>query len=229
MKQSNTKCTSCNFGSCALETLGKEELLKMENNALQSSFKEGEILRNQGSPLHSIIYSRKGYIKELIRHEKSSDQVIQIIKPKSYIGLQSLYTDQSSTFTYQAITDVEICYINKSAFTSLIEGNGSFAREILISLSNESFSNQNRFLSLNQKQTYGKVAGLILYLSSEIYESKNFPVHLTRSELAQMIGSTRESVTRALKWFSDEKMIELNKNQLKIINENRITQISKSG
>ncbi|MDA3822633.1 MAG: Crp/Fnr family transcriptional regulator [Bacteroidales bacterium] len=223
------KCSNCTVGSCALYTLSKVEVLSMENQTHQTKFRKGEILRKQDSPLESIIYLRNGYVKEYMSHDSLSDQVIQLIKPRSYIGLQGLSTNTASVFSYQVITDVEVCFIEKSIFNSLIRGNGNFAREILVSLSKEYLSNQKRFLSLNQTQIFGKVAGLLIYLSEEVYENSNFDIHLTRTELAQMVASTRESVTRTLKWFQNEGIILMDKNMIKIHDWTRLSEIAKRG
>ncbi|MEX2371333.1 MAG: Crp/Fnr family transcriptional regulator [Bacteroidales bacterium] len=223
------RCSSCNIGSCAIYTLTTTELRNMESETHQTSFRRGEILRKQETPLNSVIYLRSGYVKEFIMHDRIADQVIQLIKPRSYIGLQGLCTNTASVFTYQAITDADVCFIEKETFSKIIRGNGNFAREILIALSHESISNQKRFLSLNQTQIFGKVAGLLIYLSEEVYENGNFELQLKRAELAQMVGSTRESVTRALKWFHNEKIIQLEKNMVRLEQKERLLEIAKRG
>lgn len=229
MMKEKLACSNCTIGSCAIYTLSQDELKNMESDTYQTSFRKGEILRKQDTPLDSVIYLRKGYVKEFMRHQSVADQVIQLIKPRSYIGLQMLCTNTSSVFSYEAITDVEVCYIEKDTFSKLIRGNGNFAREILVSLSHESMSNHKRFLSLNQTQTFGKVAGLLIYLAEEVYESREFELQLKRAELAQMVASTRESVTRALKWFHNEGIIHLEKNILVIEHYDRLADFAKKG
>jgi CRP-like cAMP-binding protein len=222
-------CSNCTIGSCAIYTLSYDELRNMETDTYQTAYRKGEILRKQDTPLDSVIYLRQGYVKEFMRHQSVADQVIQLIKPRSYIGLQMLCTNTSSVFSYQAITDVEVCFIEKVTFSKLIRGNGNFAREILVSLSHESMSNHKRFLSLNQTQTFGKVAGLLIYLSEEVYDNREFELQLKRAELAQMVASTRESVTRALKWFHNEGIIFMDRNHLVIEQKDRLTEIAKRG
>lgn len=228
---SKIRCTSCSYSSCALEKLAIHELEKMETTTYQSSFSRGEMIRKQDTPYNSIIYLRKGYIKEYLYHDNSADQVIQIIKPMSYIGLMGVYSNANATslYSYKAITDVELCFIDKPTFSDLVTGNGAFASEILYALSEESMKNHHRFLSLNKNQTYGKVAGLLLYLSENVFEDSKFEIWLSRTEMAQMIASTRESVTRALGWFQKENLINLNRNKISIIDSARLSRISEKG
>jgi CRP-like cAMP-binding protein len=224
-----SSCRDCRVASCAIDTLSEDELRTIENDRYQTSFKKGEIIRKQGAPLDSVIYLREGYVKEYMSYESVADQVIQLIKPRSYIGLQGLYTNATSVFSYQATTDARVCFIEKSVFSDIICNNGNFAREILISLSQESISNHKRFLSLNQTQNFGKVAGLIIYLSEEIYETSEFDLPLNRAEMGQMIASTRESVTRALKWFHNQGIINMEKNRIRIEQMERLSEIAKRG
>jgi len=162
-------------------------------------------------------------------NDNSSDQIVQLIKPRSYIGLQSLFSNKESAFSYRAITDIELCYIQQHTFSELIKNNGGFAREILIAVSNETLGNQRRILGLNQKQIFGKVADTVLYLATQVYEQNEFELKLSRSELAQMIASTRESVTKALLWFNEQGMIKMHKNRITILDGTRLREISKKG
>lgn len=222
-------CSTCKLGSCALYTLSGDELVSMASQTCQAKFRKGELIRKQDSPLDSVIYLKKGYVKEFMGHEQIADQVIQLIKPRSYIGLQGLFINTSSVFSYQAITEADVCFIDKSVFSDLIRGNGNFAREILICLSQETISTQQRFLSLNQSQVFGKVAGMLMYLSDEVYENVRFELQLTRTEMSQMVGSTRESVTRALLWYHNEGIIRMNKNWVTLLDKSRLKEIARKG
>lgn len=201
----------------------------MGEKAYHTVYRNGEILCKQNTPLDSIIYLRSGYVKEYMSYTNEPDQVIQIIKPKSYIGLQDMKDHPLSVFSYQAITDSEVCFIQRDAFRELIRGNGNFAEQLLISLGEESVQNHKRFLDLNQTQTFGKVAGLLLYFSEEVFLKSSFNLILKRAELAQMVASTRESVTRALKWFHNEKIISMEKNEVTLLDIKRLKEFAKKG
>jgi CRP-like cAMP-binding protein len=229
MEEQLVKCSQCTIGSCALHALKDEEVLEMEEHAHHSQFSRGEILLRQDTPFHSIIYLRSGLVKEYMIHRSSPDQIIQLIKPRSYIGLQSLFTANTSVFSYKAIIDSEVCFIERETFNELIRGNGNFAQEIMVSLSKESLSNQQRILGLNQKQIYGKVAEMLLYLSEQVFDNQAFDLQLTRTELAQMVASTRESVTKTLIWFDREGLIAMNKNQIRILDKKKIMEIARRG
>jgi len=222
-------CFSCDKASCALLTLNDTEVYEMELQTSHTEMRNGDLLLRQGAPFHSIIYLRSGFVKEFVINNHSPDQIVQLIKPKSYIGLQSLFSNKDSAFSYQSITDIELCYIQQHTFSELIKNNGSFAREILIAVSNETLGNQKRILGLNQKQIFGKVADTVLYLSTEVYDNNEFDLKLSRTELAQMIASTRESVTKALLWFHEQGMIKMKKNRITILDQTRLKDISRKG
>jgi CRP-like cAMP-binding protein len=220
-------CDDCAVGSCAIYTLTTDELDQMGSNKYLVQYKSGDLLRKQNTPMNFILFLRSGYVKEFLQHDHMPSQVIQLIKPGSYIGLHELSSESLSIFSYKAITDIDVCYIEKETFNNLIARNGNFAKEIIKAMSLEAIANNKRFLSLSQTQIFGKVAGLLIYLSVSIYENSNFELLLTRAELAQMIATSRESVTRTLKWFHNAGIISLDKQRLTILNEAKLSEFAR--
>jgi len=229
MQKQLLTCNNCAIGSCALQMLTASELDLLDCHAHYTQFERGELLLRQDSPFHSIIYLRNGLIKEYAIHRNGPDQIIQLITPRTYIGLQSLFTTKTSIFSYRAVFESEVCFIERDIFSELISGNGKFAREIMVSLSQESLNTQQRILGLNKKQIYGKVAEVLLYLSEHVFHSGDFRLPLSRSEMAQMVASTRESVTKTLIWFKNEGMIEMQKNEIRIVDRERMLEIALRG
>ncbi len=72
-------------------------------------------------------------------------------------------------------------------------------------------------MNQTQKQLPGKIADVLLYFSKEIYQSNKFTLPLTRRELAQFAGTTKESFIRTLTEFRNDKIIMLNGSEVEII------------
>ena len=66
-------------------------------------------------------------------------------------------------------------------------------------------------------------------MATEVYDNNEFELALSRTELAQMIASTRESVTKALLWFHEQGMIEVKKNRITLLDQTRLKEISRKG
>ena len=72
-------------------------------------------------------------------------------------------------------------------------------------------SNQinNRFFCLTHRQSYGRLADLLLCLAGRVFKADKFELDLTRKELAELAGMSTENVIRILKKFQEDELIEL--------------------
>lgn len=75
----------------------------------------------------------------------------------------------------------------------------------------------------------GRLAHALFYLKDQVYVSNPFNLNLTKSELASLIGTSRESVSRLLREFHDAGIIEMNKNVIKILDEEKLEEIKLKG
>lgn len=224
-----THCRDCLVKSCAAAVLAPAELDTINENCREAEFRKGDILIHEGSLNSNIIYLKSGLVKEFVKTSSNTEQILQIVKKYSYLGLPSLFGDRVNHYSYAALEDIKVCYIEIGQFKKLIKENGEFAYEILVSVSRDSLNNFHRFMSQSQKKTYGKVADAILYFSRIIYENPEFEIPFTRQELADLIGISRESATRILLKLKEENILSVEDRYIKINNMQLLQQISRNG
>jgi CRP-like cAMP-binding protein len=222
-------CRDCQEKSCAAAILHVKELDLIRENSRATAFRKGDILVHEGSMTSHIIYLKSGLVKEYVKGSNDTEQILQIVRKFTYLGLPSLFGDRVNHYSYAALTDVTVCYIDVNIFNQLIRGNGNFAYEILVSVSRDSLNNFHRFMSQSQKKIYGKVADAIIYFSKIIFEQESFELPFTRQEFADLIGLSRESATRVLAKFKDEGILSIDARQIVILNPDMLLQISKHG
>ncbi len=224
-----TPCRDCREKSCAAAVLAPGELDQVNENSREAAFKKGDIIIHEGSLNSNIIYLRSGLVKEYVRTSSDKEQILQIVKKFSYLGLPSLFGDRVNHYSYAALEDIKVCYIDIAMFNKLIKENGKFAYEILVSVSRDSLNNFHRFMSQSQKKTYGKVADAILYFSRIIYENLEFEIPFTRQELADLIGISRESATRVLLKLKEDGILSVEDRLVVIKDPELLQQISRNG
>jgi len=222
-------CSDCSVKSCAAAVLGFEELELITQNSMEAEFHKGDILIHEGSLNSNIIYLKSGLVKEYVKTPGDKEQILQIIKKFSYLGLQSLFGDKANHYSYAALENIKVCYIDVNLFNKLIKKNGEFAYQILVSVSRDSLNNFHRFMSQSQKKTYGKVADAILYFAKIVYESTEFDLPFTRQELADLIGISRESATRVLLKLREDGVVGVIDRHITINNMELLQQISRNG
>jgi CRP-like cAMP-binding protein len=225
----NNSCLDCQDKSCATEKLGKDELELITNNRYVSEIKRKTNILNSGSPTSHIIYLRSGLVKEYLLKSDNTEQILQIILPHSYLGLTSLFGDKINHYSYTALTDLKVCYIDIDVFTQMVKRNGNFAFEILTSVGRESLYNFHRFIAQSNKKIYGRIADMLIYFSRVVFSSTKFQIPLTRREVADMVGTSRESTGRVLSKFHSEGIIKISGKKVVINDFKKLEKISRFG
>jgi CRP-like cAMP-binding protein len=225
----NNSCLDCQDKSCATEKLGKDELELITSNRYVSEIKRKTNILNSGSPTSHIIYLRSGLVKEYLLKSDNTEQILQIILPHSYLGLTSLFGDKINHYSYTALTDLKVCYIDIDVFTQMVKRNGNFAFEILTSVGRESLYNFHRFIAQSNKKIYGRIADMLIYFSRVVFSSTKFQIPLTRREVADMVGTSRESTGRVLSKFHSEGIIKISGKKVVINDFKKLEKISRFG
>ena len=221
-------CNDCMIKSDAAKYLSDAELEMLESNSVKASFKKGEIIFKQNALSPNVAYLRTGVVKLHILGPVK-EKILKIVKAPSYLGIPTVFGDKINQFSATALEDTTVCFIDSNTFRNFIYTNGKFAYEIIVELCKNELDDYQRVASQTQKQIPGLVAETLLCLSDKIYENDTFNFPLTRGEAGDLIGTSRESVSRALSDLVNEKIIEVNSSEITILNKDLLKQISKNG
>jgi CRP/FNR family transcriptional regulator len=192
-------------------------------------FSKQEIIYKQGGMVSNVMMVESGLVKIFIEDEKNV-LVLKIITPGNLVGLTSI-SEQNNTYQYSAMAyvDTVIRQIDINEFRKLVKKNSTFAKEIIDILNSNSIQIYNRFFCLSHKQSFGRLADILLCLSERVFEDAEFELPLSRKELAELTGLTSETVIRILKQFSKEGIIALQKKMIIIKDFQLLREISEKG
>ena len=221
-------CNNCLIKSAAAQHLNDAEFAILEENSVEVSFKKGETIFKQDALSTNIAYLKHGLVK-VHMHGPVREKILRITKAPSYLGIPTSFGDKINQFSATALEDTIVCFIDSNLFRNFIYTNGKFAYEIILELCRNELFDYKRYVSLAQKQIPGLVAETLICFSDKIYDSNHFNFPLTRGEIGDLIGTSRESVSRVLTDLGNEKIIETNGNEVSIKNKDLLVQISEKG
>ncbi|MBK7407054.1 MAG: Crp/Fnr family transcriptional regulator [Saprospirales bacterium] len=146
-----------------------------------------------------------------------------------FLGLPTIFGDRVNRYSATALESSQICMIDLATFNHLILHNGAFGHEIIIDISKDDLNTFRRYVQLIHKQTPGRLAGVLLFFANMVYKNTCFELPLARSELAEVLGLSREVVTRTLMQFKEDGMIDLDKKQVTILKPKVLLEIYRAG
>lgn len=223
---------SCTVGKnllCCFDQLSQEQLATIDANSVEVTYSKGETICKQGTFASHIMVVKEGLAK-IYLEGKGEILILKILPAVNIIGLTSLI-EGNNVFQYsaQAYMDTTVKLIDINTFKDTMKKNGRFATEIIGLLSQNTVITYGRFFCLTKKQTYGRLADVILCLSNRVYKNDIFPLQLTRKELAELASMSVESIARILTKFKDDKLIKIESDTIEILDSERLNQISIHG
>lgn len=224
--KSECKCLSCIVKSIPVEILDDNEVRLLCENSVHISFKKGEAIIKQGSFTTNVVFVTEGIIKIHLTGPLKREEILKIEKGPVFAGIPSAFADRIHKYSVTAIDDCNACFIDLNTFKIFVENNGKFATEIIRTLSNDIIAHFKRCVNKTQNQLTACFAEAILYFSDHIYQKDAFNIPLTRTEIGEFIGTTRETIARMIHDFIEDDIIEINNKTVKIKKKDLLYKIS---
>ena len=141
------------------------------------------------------------------------ETILSILKERDFFGEMSIFDTAVRAATVRTLTEVEVGAIEREDFLALIDRSPRIGRLLVIALS-ERLRAANKLISASTSQDIrSRLASLLLNLSANFGEQvpagTRITLRLTNQEMANMIGTTRETVNRTLNRFWDERLIDM--------------------
>jgi len=228
MMQYNENCSECFFKSTLCKGLSFEEFNSLFELTKQNTYKKGEIIFKQGIKTNHLVFLTSGLVK-FVYDNNGKELIITIDKAQTLLGLANVLNEDVNLFSIIAIEECKGCIIDITKFKMQLLNNRQFMIEIM-SLSTQMFRKSIfNFISIAHKQSNGRVADILIYLSENIYKSNSFILSLSRQELADFAGCSKELIINTLQNFDKEKIIKISGKKIEILDINRLHTISKVG
>lgn len=224
----SSNCVECNCRNFIFTKLSEPELDLIHLDRLQVAYKAGEIIFKQGSPAPYFFCITTGLAKIYIEG-LGKNLILALVKPVEYIFGPGVYSDYRHHYSVAAVENSTACLIDVNVFKRLIRQNPDFFEEFIQRISIQMISHYDHAVSLTQKQMPGRIADTLCYLSEKIYRQNPFEMTISRQELADLSGMSKESSIRILKEFKDEGILAINRNSIHIVKPEQLQQIRETG
>jgi CRP-like cAMP-binding protein len=228
MENYSDDCLNCLFKTTLCRGLPLEEFNKIFELTTQNTYKKGEVILKQGSKTNNLVFLTQGMVK-FVYDNNGKDLIITIDKAQTLLGLANILNEDINLFSIIAIEDCKGCLIDSNRFKIQLINNRQFMIEIM-SISTQLFRQSIlNFISIAHKQSNGRIADVLIYLSKNIYNDNNFVLTLSRQELADFAGCSKELIIHTLRNFDADNVIKVSGKNIEILDFERLMNISRRG
>lgn len=194
------------------------------SNSRYKTYKKGEMIFHQEEKaccLYVLLKGRVSIIKHLVSGQKNT---LYEVNENQIFGEHYIF-GETMTYQYgaQASTDIEVLEMASAFFYSFCSENCGhhqiLMRNILSILSTKEWLAIKKLNIVSASSLKERIS---IWLMDEANDNGVVNLKMNREELADYLGVARPSLSRALMRMRDEGMIEVSRNQIKILNYEKI-------
>lgn len=194
---------------------------KIANLIIERKYKKNMIVFMEGEPAEAVYFVKKGKIKISKNTNDGKEHIIHIMTDGEVFAEACLFGTSPYPANAEAIEDTDVYMIKNSDLEKMLEASPKTAIQIIKVLSKRLNLVSRQIENLALRDAYGKTASLIIQLLKDNGITADNGVvlktNLSRQDMGNMVGLTRETLTRALTRLKNDKAIDIDRDEIRIL------------
>ncbi len=182
--------------------LSERTLAGLDQIAHVTTYPEGALIFVEGQSPRGVFVLCQGRVKLTSTNRDGKTFILRIVEPGEILGLHEIVTGRDHELTVETLQPSQLAFISRAEFLPFLKQHGDLCLHVAQQLSNDCQSAYEVIRSIGLSHSVSeKLARLLLHWSADghsVAGAIRIKLALTHEEVAQLIGTTRETVTRIL-------------------------------
>ena len=211
------------------EGLPPEQLEDLAMIMTDQAFGKGEIVFSEGQEADGFYVALRGRVKVYKLSAEGKEQILHFFGPGEPFGEVPVFTGQRFPAHAEAMEESRILFFPKESFVDLVRRNPSLALNMLGILSKRLRRFTALIDDLSLKEVPGRLAAYLLYLTTQEKESGDIVLPITKTQLASLLGTIPETLSRILAKMTAQGLIETDGRRIRILDRESLKVLVDSG
>jgi CRP-like cAMP-binding protein len=172
-----------------------------------------QFIVREGDPGDTFFMIASGSVAVCRVAPDGRETILSILKEGDFFGEMSLFDSSLRSASIKTLTEVDVGAIRQSDFMGLIDRNPQIGKLLVVELSKRLRDANALIAATTSQDIRARLASLLLNLADQFGErvenGTRITLRLTNQEMANMIGTTRETVNRTLNRFWDDHLVDM--------------------
>jgi CRP/FNR family transcriptional regulator len=190
-------------------------------------FKAKDVIFTPGDPDDQLYFLLDGTVRLYKIYGDYKEATTAFLKDQGVFGKLSLVEGRWQDVFAETVTDVRVASVQKAALTEVIKRRPEFAMKLFASFSERLRQSDEVIESLLHREVSTRLATLILNLGERFGEGNGvvtLDMRLTHQDLANMIASTREAVSKVMSEFQRDGTIEVQNRKIVLVDKEALAE-----
>lgn len=193
------------------------------------TYQKGQTIYQQGNKVLGLHCVHQGKIKITRLGGDQREHIVHLVRPGEIIGSRALLAGSRYTTSAVALDDCVVCFVPRLDFIGLLQSNKQFSNALLHMLATALGQAEEQLLHLAHRPVRERLAGALLVLQ-QTYGTPEarepFSIALTREDVAALVGTAKETVSRLLSEFKEMGLIATRGSLITVLNPQRLAAIA---
>lgn len=222
-------CLGCEARSTALcGVLDCAELAHLKGLGWHLNLTPGQALFHEGDPATRVFTVTRGALKLYKLLPDGRRQVTGFMYPGDFLGIS---VADEHAFTAEALKPAQLCWFPRNRFDDFVEGHAEMERELYHVAAHELAAAQQQMVLLGRKSAAERMASFLIMLADKPKRGSGgdrfVELPMSRTDIADYLGLTKETVSRVMSAFRHERLIRLEQlDKVEILNRAGLEQVA---
>ena len=202
--------------------LDKIELGYISDKMVSKKFENGNLIFLEESEGKNLFFVVEGSVKVTRLSKDGREVILAMLNAGDFFGEMSLLDGEARSANVIALEKTEVLSLNRDDFLVVLHEYPKIAIQLLKEMTSRLRKSDRQIVSLSLSDAEKRIALCIVRFADEQGVIKNGQVTIPKipiqQDIANMAGTSRETVSRAMSLLTEEKYIERNGKELKILN-----------
>jgi CRP/FNR family cyclic AMP-dependent transcriptional regulator len=185
-----------------------------------------QFIVREGDPGDTFFILVRGSVSVCRIAPDGRETILSILKEGDFFGEMSMFDSSLRSASIKTLTEVEVGAVRQDDFLEMLDRNPRVGRLLVIALSDRLRAANALIAATTSQDIRARLASLLLNLAEQFGESVDtgtrITLRLTNQEMANMIGTTRETVNRTLNRFWDDRLVDMRTAHVVIVEPDRL-------
>jgi CRP/FNR family transcriptional regulator, cyclic AMP receptor protein len=193
--------------------LGQADLDALAVLLRERRYPRGSIVLAQGDPGDALFLIGEGQVKVAVLSEDGREVILSVLGPGGVFGEMSLLDDEPRSAHVIAMTDAVLLQLRRDDFRTRLRASPDLAVALLGELSRRLRRADEAITGLALLDVNGRIASLLLDLARQ-EDGTRITRRLTHATIGQMVGASRETVSRTMRSLVLRNIIAVNRREI---------------
>lgn len=193
--------------------LDQEAIRALAEHATQRTCPKGQLIFYQGDPAGSLFVMKEGLVKVFVTSEEGDEMLLVTLHPPDTFGELALLDGSPRSASAQALEPTKMIEVKRTEFLEVVRSNPGMPEALLRSMGALLRRLTEQASDLVFLDLHGRVAKLLITMADQHGDASDEGIELdlglTQTEIAAMVGGSRQSINQILRSFEDRGYLDL--------------------